>query len=200
MEKPYDTDLKHLLLWRHQFGSYCFAFTIIFAWTSLSIIILGLIGNFVTILIRCAKNQKTKNKAPIFYAIRSLAVSDFIFLVLSMISWIFILTKVNNTVLYFTTGIIVTFSLVDFTFNVYPRKCSINSHLRRLRSTTVNPVNTRRMSGFICCIVLFNGVLQFSLIFILIWKNYLTLTVSVLVSLIHSCNPYMFILFHFLCD
>lgn len=69
------------------------------------------------------KNQK---KAPIFYAIRSLAVSDFIFLVLSMISWILILTKVNNTVLYFTTGIIVTFSLVDFTFNVYPRKCSIN--------------------------------------------------------------------------
>lgn len=105
--------------------SYCFAFTIIFAWTSLSIIILGLIGNFVTILIRCAKNQKPK-KAPIFYAIRSLAVSDFIFLVLSMISWIFILTKVNNTVLYFTTGIIVTFSLIDFTFNVYPWKCSIN--------------------------------------------------------------------------
>lgn len=118
--------------------SYCFAFTIIFARTSLSIIILGLIGNFVTILIRRAKNQKTKNKAPIFYAIRSLAVSDFIFLVLSMISWIFILTKVNNTVLYFTTGIIVTFSLIDFTFNVYPWKCSINPHLFKDEKTSIN--------------------------------------------------------------
>lgn len=120
--------------------SYCFAFTIIFAWTSLSIIILGLIGNFVTILIRCAKNQKPKKqkKAPFFYAIRSLAVSDFIFLVLSMISGIFSLTKVNNTVLYFTTGIIVTFSLIDFTFNVYPRKCSINPHLFKDEKTSIN--------------------------------------------------------------
>lgn len=142
------------------------------------------------------KNQK---KSTIFYAIRSLAVSDFIFLVFSMIPWIFILTKVNNTVLYFTTGIIVTFSLIDFTFNVYPRKCSINP-LRLLFKDEKNAVNTRRMSWFICGIVLFNGVLQSSLIFILIWKNYLTLTVSVLVSFIHSCNPYMFILFHFLCD
>lgn len=90
------------------------------------------------ILIRCAKNQKTKNKAPIFYAIRSLAVSDFIFLVLSMIPWIFILTKVNNTVLYFTTGIIVTFSLIDFTFNVYPWKCSINPHLFKDEKTSIN--------------------------------------------------------------
>lgn len=120
--------------------SYCFAFTIIFAWTSLNIIILGLIGNFVTILIRYVpktKNQK-KKEAPFFYAIRSLAVSDFIFLVLSMISGIFILTKVNNTVLYFTTGIIVTFSLVDFTFNVYPWKCSINPHLFKDEKTSIN--------------------------------------------------------------
>lgn len=89
------------------------------------------------ILIICAKTKK-KKKAPIFYAIRSLAVSDFIFLVLSMISWIFILTKVNNTVLYFTTGIIVTFSLVDFTFNVYPWKCSINPHLFKDEKTSIN--------------------------------------------------------------
>lgn len=149
------------------------------------------------------KTKNQKKKAPIFYAIRSLAVSDFIFLVLSMISWIFILTKVNNTVLYFTTGIIVTFSLVDFTFNVYPRKCSINPPLFKDEKTSINdcePCQYQEDVLIICGIVLFNGVLQFSLIFILIWKNYLTLTVSVHVSYIYSCNPYMFILFHFLCD
>lgn len=86
----------------------------------------------------CQKPKTKKKKAPIFYAIRSLAVSDFIFLVLSMISWIFILTKVNNTVLYFTTGIIVTFSLIDFTFNVYPRKCSINPPLFKNEKTSIN--------------------------------------------------------------
>lgn len=80
----------------------------------------------------CQKPKTKKKKAPIFYAIRSLAVSDFIFLVLSMIS------KGNNTVLYFTTGIIVTFSLIDFTFNVYPWKCSINSHLFKDEKTSIN--------------------------------------------------------------
>lgn len=85
----------------------------------------------------CQK-PKTKKKSTIFYAIRSLAVSDFIFLVFSMIPWIFILTKVNNTVLYFTTGIIVTFSLIDFTFNVYPWKCSINPHLFKDEKTSIN--------------------------------------------------------------
>lgn len=141
--------------------SYCFAFTIIFARTSLSIIILGLIGNFVTILIRRAKNQKTKNKAPIFYAIRSLTVSDFIFLVLSMITLFCILQPVL---------------LLLFLWSTLHSTCIRGSvvliltclKMRRLRSTTVNPVNTRRMSWFICGIVLFNGVLQFSLIFILI--------------------------------
>lgn len=149
------------------------------------------------------KTKNQKKKAPIFYAIRSLAVSDFIFLVLSMISWIFILTKVNNTVLYFTTGIIVTFSLIDFTFNVYPRKCSINPHLFEDQKTSINDCEPCQYQEDVlvylwCCSVQWSLTILFN--FILIWKNYLTLTVSVLVSFIHSCNPYMFILFHFLCD
>lgn len=84
---------------------------------------------------------KTKNQKKSTHLLRnteSCSLRDFIFLVLSMISWIFILTKVNNTVLYFTTGIIVTFSLVDFTFNVYPRKCSINPHLFKDEKTSIN--------------------------------------------------------------
>lgn len=93
--------------------SYCFAFTIIFARTSLSIIILGLIGNFVTILIRRAKNQKQST-----HLLRNTESYSLRFYILGF--------KHDNTVLYFTTGIIVTFSLVDFTFNVYPWKCSIN--------------------------------------------------------------------------
>lgn len=82
------------------------------------------------------KNQKKKkHPSSTQYGVLQ---SPILYFWLSMISWIFILTKVNNTVLYFTTGIIVTFSLVDFTFNVYPWKCSINSHLFKDEKTSIN--------------------------------------------------------------
>lgn len=79
------------------------------------------------------KTKKPKTKHPSSTQYGVLQSPFFIFLVLSMI-----LTKVNNTVLYFTTGIIVTFSLIDFTFNVYPWKCSINPHLFKDEKTSIN--------------------------------------------------------------
>lgn len=276
MEKLNDTDLKQFVNFTYFYGDTnsgpIASDVLIFAWTSLSIIILGLIGNFVTILIiTCAKNQQT----PIFYAIRSLAISDFVLLLFNLISWILILTKENNGTLYTTAGIILTVSLINSSFNVlflfflryalivHPLKCRqylTNSFvisaslalwvhsavfywlayslllyfenkykigiyianvliltvlvtvpsivisilhclkMRRLQSTTVSPAITRRMSWFICVIVLLNGILQFCIFFILIWRELFYLTVSVIVMFIHSCNPYMFFLFHFSCS
>lgn len=154
------------------------------------------------ILIRCAKNQKPKKKKK--KSTHLLRNTE------SCSLWFYILGFKHDFLKYLTTlfCILQPVLLLLFLWSTLHSTCIRGSvvliltclKMRRLRSTTVNPVNTRRMSWFICSIVLFNGVSQFSLIFILIWKNYLTLTVSVLVSFIHSCNPYMFILFHFLCD
>lgn len=147
----------------------------------------------------CQKPKTKKKKAPIFYPIRSLAVSDFIFLVLSMISWIFILTTVNNTVLYFTTGIIVTFSLVDFTFNVYPRKCSINPPLFKDEKTSINDCEPCQHQEDVL-VYLWYCSAQWSLT--ILFNFYLNMKKLLNVNSFCTCKFYsfMFILFHFLCD
>lgn len=124
------------------------------------------------ILIRCAKNQKPKKKKSTVL-LRNTESCSLRF---------YILGFKHDFLKYLTTlfCILQPVLLLLFLWSTLHSTCIRGSvvliltclKMRRLRSTTVNPVNTRRMSWFICGIVLFNGVLQFSLIFILIWKNF----------------------------
>lgn len=67
--------------------------------------------------------------------------------------------------------------------------------IRRLRSSTVNPAITRKMSWIISIIcVLYGAVSVCSML--VIWKTTLVSVADVLLVLVHSCNPYILFLFH----
>lgn len=69
--------------------------------------------------------------------------------------------------------------------------------MRRLRSSTVNPAITRKMSWVISIIcVLYGSVGIPSILFI--WKTTFRDVADVLIVFVHSCNPYILFLFHVL--
>lgn len=67
--------------------------------------------------------------------------------------------------------------------------------IRRLRSSTVNPAITRKMSWIISIICVLNGAVSVCSMLV-IWKTTLVYVADVLLVLVHSCNPYILFLFH----
>mgnify|MGYP005952554861 CR=1 FL=1 len=67
--------------------------------------------------------------------------------------------------------------------------------IRRLRSSTVNPAITRKMSWIISIICVLNGAFSVCSMLV-IWKTTFAYVANVLLVLVHSCNPYILFLFH----
>lgn len=67
--------------------------------------------------------------------------------------------------------------------------------IRRLRSSTVNPAITRKMSWIISIICVLYGAVSVCSMMV-IWKTTLVYVADVLLVLVHSCNPYILFLFH----
>lgn len=69
--------------------------------------------------------------------------------------------------------------------------------MRRLRSSTVNPAITRKMSWVISIICVLYGSVGISSILV-VWKTTFGEVAGVLIVFVHSCNPYILFLFHVL--
>lgn len=67
--------------------------------------------------------------------------------------------------------------------------------IRRLRSSTVNPAITRKMSWIISIICVLYGAFSVCSMLV-IWKTTFAYVANVLLVLVHSCNPYILFLFH----
>lgn len=67
--------------------------------------------------------------------------------------------------------------------------------IRRLRSSTVNPAISRKMSWIISIICVLYGAFSVCSMLVL-WKTTFAYVAYVLLVLVHSCNPYILFLFH----
>lgn len=67
--------------------------------------------------------------------------------------------------------------------------------IRRLRSSTVNPAISRKMSWIISIICVLYGAFSVCSMLVL-WKTTFVYVANVLLVLVHSCNPYILFLFH----
>uniref|UniRef100_A0A8W8P5E0 G-protein coupled receptors family 1 profile domain-containing protein n=1 Tax=Magallana gigas TaxID=29159 RepID=A0A8W8P5E0_MAGGI len=67
--------------------------------------------------------------------------------------------------------------------------------IRRLRSSTVNPAISRKMSWIISIICVLYGAFSVCSMLV-IWKTTFAYVANVLLVLVHSCNPYILFLFH----
>lgn len=67
--------------------------------------------------------------------------------------------------------------------------------IRRLRSSTVNPAISRKMSWIISIICVLYGAFSVCSMLVL-WKTTFAYVANVLLVLVHSCNPYILFLFH----
>lgn len=67
--------------------------------------------------------------------------------------------------------------------------------IRRLRSSTVNPAISRKMSWIISIICVLYGAFCVCSMLVL-WKTTFAYVANVLLVLVHSCNPYILFLFH----